>query len=45
MKDANEGLWQYCEVTSPQLQRPVTVIAAKGVSYVPHANRLQHLNI
>ena len=45
MKDANEGLWHYCEVTSPQLQRPVTVLAAKGVSYVPDANRLQNLNI
>ena len=45
MENNSEVLWQYCEVASPKLLRPVTVIAAKGLSYVSDANRLQNLNV
>ena len=41
----SEVLWQYSEVTSPQLLRPVSVVTAKGLSYASHPNRLQNLNI
>ncbi|WP_290051951.1 hypothetical protein [Amycolatopsis solani] len=37
--------WQLAEVVSPNLDRPVPVIAAKDIPYVPHANRLQNLHI
>lgn len=37
--------WQSAEVVSPHLDRPVPVIAAKDIPYIPHANRLQTLSI
>jgi kynurenine formamidase len=37
--------WQFAEVTSSDLAHPVSVVAAKNISYLPHANRLQNLSI
>lgn len=37
--------WEEAEVASPHLARPVTVIAAKGIPYVPDGNRLQNLSL
>jgi kynurenine formamidase len=37
--------WQLAEVTSPHLSRPVPVVAAREIPYIPHANRLQNLSI
>ena len=37
--------WQFSEVESPHLERPVPVAAAKDVPYVAGGNRFQTLNI
>jgi kynurenine formamidase len=43
--DAGRVRWQAAEVTSPRLNHPVPVIAAKDIPYIGHANRLQNLSI
>jgi kynurenine formamidase len=45
MQDARDVEWQRTELTSPYLARPVSVVAAKDVPYIPNANRLQNLSI
>ena len=37
--------WQLAEVTSPHLAHPVSVVAAKDISYAANANRLKNLSI
>ncbi len=37
--------WQSLDVASPVLQERVSVVAAKGIPYLPHANRFQTLNL
>jgi kynurenine formamidase len=37
--------WQLAEVTSPRLGHPVSVVVARDIPYLPHANRLQNLSI
>ena len=37
--------WQQMQVTNPLLLEPVSVIAARGISYVDGGNRLQTLNL
>jgi hypothetical protein len=44
-QDVEQARWQHAEVASPHLDRPVPVVAAKDIPYIPHANRLQNLNI
>lgn len=44
-REVEDGTWGFAEVTSPQLARPVPVVAAKNVAYVPNAKRFQNLNI
>ncbi|WP_435131672.1 hypothetical protein [Actinacidiphila sp. bgisy144] len=44
-QDIRQARWQPAEVASPHLDRPVPVVAAKDVAYLPHANRLQNLSI
>ena len=43
--DRSDVRWQVAEVRSPTLDRPTTVIAAKGVPYASDANRFQNLNL
>jgi kynurenine formamidase len=43
--DAGQVRWRPAEVTSPLLDRPVPVIAARDIPYVSHANRFQNLSI
>lgn len=43
--DAGQVRWQPAEVTSPRLDHPVPVIAARDIPYISHANRLQNLSI
>ena len=45
MQDALHVEWQLAEVTSPHLAHAVSVVAAKDIPYIPHANRLQNLSI
>jgi kynurenine formamidase len=42
---AGQVRWQPAEVTSPRLDHPVPVIAARDIPYISHANRLQNLSI
>jgi kynurenine formamidase len=44
-KDARRVEWQLAEVTSPNLDHPIPVVAAKDIPYIPKANRLQNLSI
>jgi kynurenine formamidase len=44
-RDAGHARWQPAEVTSPHLDRPVPVIAAKDIPYIPNHNRLQNVSI
>jgi hypothetical protein len=44
-ENAGQIRWQPAEVTSPQLDRPIPVVAAKGIPCIPNANRLQSLSI
>jgi kynurenine formamidase len=44
-RDAGHARWQPAKVTSPHLDRPVPVIAAKDIPYITNANRLQTLSI
>ena len=43
--DAQPGEWQLAEVTSPRLDHPVSVVAARDIPYLPDASRLQNLSI
>jgi hypothetical protein len=43
MQDAKHVEWQLAEVTSPHLDHPVSVVAAKAIPYLPNANRFQNL--
>lgn len=45
MSNTQNVEWQLDEVVSPHIDKPVTVIAAKNIPYIPHANRLQNLSI
>ena len=42
---AKNPQWQLSEVTSPRLEDPVSVIAAKNIPYLPDTHRLQNLSI
>ncbi|WP_432837819.1 hypothetical protein [Dactylosporangium sp. CA-092794] len=42
---AGPARWRPAEVTSPQLDRPVPVIAAKDIPYIANANRFQNVSI
>ncbi|MEU4657637.1 hypothetical protein AB0G32_27500 [Streptomyces sp. NPDC023723] len=44
-RDVGQARWQHAEVASPHLDRPIPVVAAKDIPYIPHANRLQNLSI
>jgi kynurenine formamidase len=44
-QDAQRAEWQAAEVTSPRLDHSVPVVAAKDISYISNANRLQTLSI
>jgi kynurenine formamidase len=44
-QDARRVEWQLAEVTSPHLDHPIPVVAAKGIPYILKANRLQNLSI
>jgi hypothetical protein len=44
-RDAGQARWEPAEVTSPHLGRPVPVIAAKDIPYIPNNNRLQNVSI
>jgi len=43
--DVQPAQWRLAEVTSPRLDHPVPVVAAKDIPYISHANRLQNLSI
>jgi acetyl esterase/lipase len=45
MQSAQPAEWQFTEVTSPHIDHPVPVVAAKDISYIADANRLQNLSI
>jgi kynurenine formamidase len=42
---AQPAQWRLAEVTSPRLDHPVSVVAARDIPYIPNANRLQNLSI
>ena len=42
---AERARWQAAEVTSPRLESPVPVIAARDIPHIGNANRLQNLSI
>jgi hypothetical protein len=44
-RGAGHARWEPAEVTSPHLDRPVPVIAAKDIPYIPNNNRLQNVSI
>ncbi len=43
--DGGQARWELDKVTSPLLDRPVPVIAVKGIPYIGNANRLQNLSV
>lgn len=44
-QDAGDVRWQLAEVASPHSARPVAVVVARDIPYVPNANRYQNLSI
>ena len=44
-QEAGPVLWHRAEVKSPHLARPVSVVAAKDIPYLPNADRLQTLSL
>jgi kynurenine formamidase len=44
-QDTTHVKWQFGEVTSPQLPDPVSVVAARDITFLTNANRLQNLSI
>ncbi len=44
-QEASLVQWELAEVTSPHLDEPLSVVAAKNVPYLPDSNRLQNLNL
>jgi kynurenine formamidase len=45
MPNAEYVEWQPATVTSPHLAHPVSVVAAKDITYISNANRLQSLSL
>ena len=44
-RDASQVCWEFAEVSSPRLDRPVPVVVARDIPYVPGGNRLQNLSL